>query len=213
MRLARWSFVIAALLVLSLTILVVGQGQGGGQAPAAGPGAAAPAQGGAAAPAAGGGARGQGRGGGGGGGARGGGAPAAPAAPAPRWPDGKIRLSAPPGEVGLWFGEFGGGRGQGEVPFLPWARGVFEYRRINELEPHARCKVSGVVRQFHTPYGVDIVDIPETKVIYLMDVGGPHTVRTIYMDGREHPKEITPSGYGHSVGKWEGDTLVVDLIG
>jgi len=122
-------------------------------------------------------------------------------------------LSAPPGEVGLWFGEFGGGRGQGEVPFLPWARGVFEYRRINELEPHARCKVSGVVRQFQTPYGVDIVDIPETKVIYLMDVGGPHTVRTIYLDGREHPKDFIPSGYGHSVGKWEGDSLVVDTVG
>jgi len=215
MRLARWSFLIAALLVLSLTIVVVAQGQAGQGGGQAGPGAGAPAQGGAAPAAGAGGGRGGRGGGGGGGGGRGGGgnnANAAPPAPAPRWPDGKIRLSAPPGEVGLWFGEFGGG--SGDTPqFLPWARGVLDYRRINELEPHARCKVSGVVRQFQTPYGVDIIDIPETKVIYIVDVGGPHTVRTIYLDGREHPKEIVPSGYGHSIGKWEGDTLVVDTIG
>jgi hypothetical protein len=99
------------------------------------------------------------------------------------------------------------------MPFQPWARGVFDYRRINEFEPHARCKPSGVVREFQTPYGVDIVDIPETKVIYLLDVGGPHTIRTIYMDGREHPKDLLPSAYGHSVGRWEGDTLVVDTVG
>jgi hypothetical protein len=222
MRRARWSFLIAALLVLSLTIVVVAQGQAGQGGGQAGPAAGAP-QGGAA-PDAGGGGRGQGRGGGGGGrggggGGRGGGgnnANAAPPAPAPRWPDGKIRLSAPPGESGLWLGEFGGGGlapGQPPVPFLPWARGVMDYRRVNELEPHARCKVSGVVRQFQTPYGVDIIDIPETKTIYIVDVGGPHTVRTIYLDGREHPKDFVPTGYGHSVGRWEGDTLVVDTVG
>jgi hypothetical protein len=115
--------------------------------------------------------------------------------------------------MGLWFGDFGGGRGTGEIPYLPWTRGVMDYRRINELEPHARCKVSGVVREFQTPYGVDIVDIPETNVIYILDVGGPHTIRTIYLDGRAHPKDFVPTGYGHSVGHWEGDTLVVDTVG
>ena len=33
------------------------------------------------------------------------------------------------------------------------------------------------------------------------------------MDGRPHPKDLTPSYYGHSVGHWEGDTLVVDTVG
>jgi hypothetical protein len=216
MRLSRWSLVIAALSVFSLTVAVLAQaGQGGGQPAGAGQGGAAAPQagGGGGGRQGGGGAGGGGRQGGGGGGGRGGGAAAAPPAPAPRWPDGKIRLSAVPGEVGLWFGDFGGGRGTGEMPFQAWSRGVFEYRRVNELEPHARCKVSGVVREFQTPYGVDIVDIPETKVIYFMDVGGPHTVRTIYMDGREHPKDFVPTGYGHSVGRWEGDTLIVDTVG
>jgi hypothetical protein len=47
----------------------------------------------------------------------------------------------------------------------------------------------------------------------IFDIGGPHTFRTIYMDGREHPKDLRPSYYGHSVGHWEGDTLVVDTVG
>ena len=33
------------------------------------------------------------------------------------------------------------------------------------------------------------------------------------MDGRSHPKDLTPTYYGHSVGQWEGDTLVVDTVG
>jgi hypothetical protein len=118
-----------------------------------------------------------------------------------------------PGQNGLWFGDFGGGRGTGEMPYKDWARGVFEFRRVNEFEPHARCKPSGVVREFQTPYGVDILDDPDSKVIYLFDVGGPHTFRTIYMDGRQHPADFTPNAYGHSVGHWEGDTLVVDTVG
>ena len=210
MKLSRMSVVVAAALVFALTVLTFGQaGQGGGAQAGPGPGAAATPQN--AAPAA---QEGQ-RGGGGGrgrGGQGGGGAAAAPVPP-PRWPDGTIRLSALPGEMGLWFGDFGGGRGEGEVPFQPWARAVFDYRRVYELEPHARCKPSAVVRQFQTPYGVDIVDIPETKRIYIMDVGGPHTIRTIFMDGRPHPKDLVPSYYGHSVGRWEGDTLVVDTVG
>jgi hypothetical protein len=78
---------------------------------------------------------------------------------------------------------------------------------------HTRCKPSGGPRQFATPYGVEIVDLPELQRIFIMDVGGPHTFRVIYMDQKEHPKDLTPSYYGHSIGWWEGDTLVVDTVG
>jgi len=63
---------------------------------------------------------------------------------------------------------------------------------------------------FHTPYGFEFLDVPEEKRIYMVEVGGPHTWRTIYMDGRPHPKNLDPSFFGHSVGHWEGDVLVVD---
>jgi len=60
---------------------------------------------------------------------------------------------------------------------------------------------------------VEFVEFKDLQQISIMDVGGPHTFRTIYMDGRTHPKNLDPSYYGHSTGKWEGDTLVVDTVG
>ena len=66
-------------------------------------------------------------------------------------------------------------------------------------------------RQFLTPYGVEFVELPEAaKRVYIFDIGGPHTFRTIYMDGRSHSADFTPTYYGHSIGWWDGDTLVVD---
>jgi hypothetical protein len=86
-------------------------------------------------------------------------------------------------------------------------------RLDHQMEPHSRCKPSGGPRQLMTPYGVEFVDIPELKQMFIMDVGGPHTSRVIYMDGRPHPKKLAPSYYGHNVGHLEGDTLVVDSVG
>ena len=54
---------------------------------------------------------------------------------------------------------------------------------------------------------------PNSIASYIMDQGGPHTYRTIYMDVKSHPKDLVPSYYGHSIGHWEGDTLVVDTRG
>jgi len=157
-------------------------------------------------------------------------APAPPAEPAPRHPDGRVNFGPLPGETGLWLPGAGlGVRNQlavesgpnplpglkprlNEVPFQPWARELYEYRR-NGFEPHTRCKPSGGARQFLTPYGVEFVDMPDLKRFFIMDVGGPHSFRTVFMDGRPHPKNLEPSYYGHSIGHWEGDTLIVDTIG
>jgi hypothetical protein len=49
--------------------------------------------------------------------------------------------------------------------------------------------------------------------VYVFDIGGPHSYKIVYMDGRAHPKDLVPSYYGHSIGRWEGDTLVIDTIG
>ena len=96
------------------------------------------------------------------------------------------------------------------VPLQPWARAVLNHRRVNQLEPHTRCKPSGGIRQFLTPYGVEFVEFKDLQRIYIFDIGGPHTFHTIYMDGRSHPADFTPTYYGHSIGWWEGDTLVVE---
>jgi hypothetical protein len=55
--------------------------------------------------------------------------------------------------------------------------------------------------------------MPDLQRVFIMDIGGPHTFRTIFLDQKEHPKDLTPSFYGHSIGRWDGDTFVVDTIG
>ena len=164
----------------------------------------------------------------------------APPRPAPRWPDGRIKLGAASGEKGIWQPngrpilaepetdptiKDGQGRGafsgppfpgkpkESEVPFQPWARALYRYRETNLFEPHTRCKPSGGPRQFITPGGVEFIDMPDLSSIYVIDQAGPATYRVIYMDGRPHPKNFVPTYYGHSVGRWEGDTLVVDSVG
>ena len=41
----------------------------------------------------------------------------------------------------------------------------------------------------------------------------PAPPRVIYMDGRKHPTDWLPTWWGHSIGRWEGDTLVIDTVG
>jgi hypothetical protein len=141
-----------------------------------------------------------------------------PPGPAPRSADGKVLLGgATPAVKGVWLPGNGGFQGvvlEGmTIPFQPWAKALFEDRAKNQLEPHTRCKPSGVARQFLTPYGVEFVDMAELQRVYIFDIGGPHTYREIYMDGRTHPNDVTPTYYGHAIGWWEGDTLVVDTVG
>ncbi|MFS8609204.1 MAG: hypothetical protein LOD94_14615 [Gammaproteobacteria bacterium] len=140
-----------------------------------------------------------------------------PPGPTPRAEDGRVLLGgATIAEKGVWtplFGITDPIAPANEVPFQPWAKALYESRQVHELEPHARCKASGTARQFLTPYGVELVELPEQKRLYIFDIGGPHTFRTVYMDGRSHPRDLKPSYYGHSIGWWEGDTLVVDSVG
>ena len=163
------------------------------------------------------------------------GAPPERAKPTPRWPDGRVNLGAPLDETGLWVP--GGVRlltvdkainrasfrdgdlpiDIDKVPFQPWGRAFLNYHWNNDRadDPHSRCKPAGGSRQFITPYGTEIVDMPDLKRVYILDVGGPHTYRIVYMDGRAHPKpqDLEPSYHGHSVGRWEGDALVIDTVG
>jgi hypothetical protein len=154
--------------------------------------------------------------------------PRPPSAPTPRWPDGHIMLGQAPGKLGYWNSGIGGLTGKtgvnlptnletDEVPFQPWAKAVFEERRRTQSknDPHVRCVGPGGPRQFHTPFGLMMYEIPEAKRVIIMSGGGPRTWRVVYMDGRPHPmsEDYQPTYMGHSVGKWEGDTLVIDSVG
>jgi hypothetical protein len=156
-----------------------------------------------------------------------------PPRPTPRWPDGTVNLGAPPGEKGNWDGGgllatnpknyeiLLGRKGQTgqvhvkDVPLQQWARDLLDERHAKFIadEPYTRCKPSPGPRSFATAYGVELLNVPGSNAIYLFQQGGAHSFRTIYTDGRAHPKDLEPSYFGHSIGHWEGDTLVIDTVG
>lgn len=140
-----------------------------------------------------------------------------PPKPAPRDASGRAILwGSTPADKGVWLPTIGITAPIAKyetIPFQPWAKALFDFRQTNELEPHTRCKPSGMSRQFETPYGVEFVNLPDTQRMYIFDIGGPHTYRTVYMDGRTHPANLKPSYYGHSIGWWDGDTLNIDTVG
>jgi hypothetical protein len=62
-----------------------------------------------------------------------------------------------------------------------------------------------------TPFPFQIFQMND-RVLFVYE-GGAHIWRTIHTDGRPHPKDPNPSFLGDSIGHWEGDTLVVDVVG
>lgn len=144
-----------------------------------------------------------------------------PDAPAPRLPDGSPNLG--PQEDGLGFWDRGSGPMVGgalypppdQVPFKPWARALYDYRQetLAKDDPHVRCAPPGGPRQFAVPFGLQIVQVPHMGKIFIHSGGSTRPWREIHMDGRPHPDYVNPSYFGHSIGHWEGDTLVVDTIG
>ena len=82
-----------------------------------------------------------------------------------------------------------------------------KYRADNLMKdsPGARC----------LPDGVTVVSqLIQTPIylVVLMELS-PQSHRFVFLDGRDHPKDLGPTWYGHAIGKWDGDTLVVDRVG
>src|SRR6201986_3410374 len=78
-----------------------------------------------------------------------------------------------------------------------------------ETDTSTQCFPHGMPRLMESPYPIEIVQTPG-RVTFLHEVA--HEVRRIYID-QKHPADLKDTFLGHSVGHWEGDTLVVDTIG
>ena len=124
-------------------------------------------------------------------------------------------LGSTPNQKGYWEVRPGlGGFRAADVPFQPWAKAVYDYRNatFSRESPLVDCKAAPGPSFLNAP-GFEFVEVPEQKSIFILNIAGPHSWRVIYMDGREHPKDLRPTYLGHSVGHWEGDTLVIDSVG
>ena len=115
----------------------------------------------------------------------------------------------------------GGGRGGSKsepwMPWMPWSAAVYDYNSLNDskYDPEGYCLPPGGPRMMATPYHMEIVQQPEHKRIFMIFEGATHIWREIYMDGRKFPEgdALNPTYLGYSVGRWEGDTLVVENKG
>ena len=127
-------------------------------------------------------------------------------------------LAPPQGRGG---GGGGGGRGGAKaepwVPFQPWAAALYDYNSVNQskYDPEGYCLPPGGPRMMATPYPAEIIQLPDQKRVIMIFEGAAHIWREIFMDGRPHPKgdALNPTYLGHSVGRYEGDALVVDVVG
>jgi hypothetical protein len=77
-------------------------------------------------------------------------------------------------------------------------------------DPDANCTLSGVPRLDLGPRPFKILQAPDEIVILYQD---NTAFRQVFTDGRSLPKDPQPSWLGYSVGKWDGDTLLVDTVG
>lgn len=162
--------------------------------------------------------------------------------PTPRWPDGRPRLGPPAGKSGGYWafpsevalvedgvsvamdshGLLASIEDAAKVaPFQPWALDLYKYRQLNFLKDDPMfldCKTQAGPRLFQRPYGVVLLEEPEHQRIRNFWGDGNQNWRTIFLDGREQTglpdgNAEDPLYWGHAVGNWEGDTLVIDTIG
>jgi hypothetical protein len=140
-------------------------------------------------------------------------AEAAPNRPAPKLADGKVDLS------GVWTD--GGGTsidrlvkpGELDTLLLPKTKQLMASRNDGQ-DPYNYCLPGGPLR-ITGGFAWRFLQHPTVNAthIFMLQEGNAHTYRQIFMDGRKHPEDPSPTWYGHSTGRWEGDTLVIDTIG
>ena len=127
-----------------------------------------------------------------------------PTGPAPRTREGKPDLT------GVWFAQRTVDPGTPEP--LPWAEKLYQESVANNSKdaPGAHCLTRGITAA-GALFPFELVQTPARLVMLFEDDIPSH--RTVYLDGRGHPKDPNPDWMGHSIGHWEGDTLVVDSVG
>ncbi|MSV35898.1 MAG: carboxypeptidase regulatory-like domain-containing protein [Bryobacterales bacterium] len=129
---------------------------------------------------------------------------ATPKGPTPRTREGK------PDFTGVWYAQRTVDPGKPDM--LPWAEKVFQERLANNSKdaPGSHCLPRGI-NNAGALFPYEIVQTAKRLVMIFEDDTPSH--RTVYLDDRKPPKDPNPNWMGHSIGRWEGDLLVIDTIG
>ena len=130
----------------------------------------------------------------------------------PRLPNGKPDLN------GVWERPYvpdmtktgRGQKGQAELPFTPAGLADWSSYDAANGDYTGSCMPFGLLRSVNAPYPLQIMQTDKYVALLFEANTWFHTVP---IDGRERPKELEPTWFGSSIGKWNGDTLIVDTIG
>jgi hypothetical protein len=128
--------------------------------------------------------------------------------PAPRMRDGKPDLS------GFWQGPLLRNMFEsvGGPPFTPAGEAAYQYNMTQSINPEGLCLFAGIPRASISGVPFEILQ-NSNRLAFLYEL--MTAWRSIPIDGRKQPplNDIEPSFFGHGVGRWDGDTLVIDSIG
>ena len=127
-----------------------------------------------------------------------------------RMPDGTPDLSGVYGNAGLPAGTMPPPLKPGAEKFRIVRGGPEDVRGRTTLTTGNDCKPLGIPQTYITPYPFQIIHTPKLVVI-LYEY--PNAIRFVPIDGRPQVVEPDPSWMGTSVGRWDGDTLVIDAVG
>jgi hypothetical protein len=115
---------------------------------------------------------------------------------------------------GVWQGPYTPDLAQAlgrELPFTPY--GLERAKKVDHAkDPTGYCLPPGPARIIQSPFPFQIVQTPD---LVILAFEYQRIFRMVYTDGSAHPPELAgnPEFMGHSIGKWEKDTLVVDTVG
>jgi hypothetical protein len=132
----------------------------------------------------------------------------AKARPTPRMPDGKPDLS------GFWQGPLLRNMFEsvGGAPLNAAGEAAYRYNMTQSVNPEGLCLFAGIPRASISGVPFETMQTP-SRLAFLYEL--MTAWRSIPIDGRKQPPldDIEPSYFGHGVGSWDGDTLVIDSIG
>ena len=119
---------------------------------------------------------------------------------------------APRDFSGVWQGPYTPDLRRALGKDLPLTKfGAEQFKKVNTADdPTSFCLPVGPARIIQAPMPFQIIQAANALTL-LFEY--QRTFRIVYLDGREHPKDFEPEWFGHSVGRWEGNTLVVDTTG
>jgi hypothetical protein len=112
------------------------------------------------------------------------------------------------GAVGGVPGSLGVVQGDGQIPYKPEALAKLKEHKDNwiDRDPEIKCYLPGIPRAMYMPYPFEVTQ-STNKIHFAYEFTS--TARTVHLDKVDGPPDDT--FMGHSVGRWDGDTLVVDV--